>query len=228
MKSERATSCRPKKIDEIELSPRAGTPEPERPNDNDVLLVRRIDWRFLLPNPELNRVLYVGPSENELHVALRRFSRELRHVDAISMPTQEAASSRGYDLVVVADGGWQTLKASLEALVAGGCIYWEIRRSWPVGVGSARWGWRSAERYASGLRMLGAERSTVHWHRPSFEHCKEIIPLDRNRAVDHAIARSRAGAGGWAKFVAGRLAADVGLLQFLTPCISVVAVKAGR
>lgn len=34
---------------------------------------RRVDWRFLLPNPALGRVAYVGPVDSEHAASLRLF-----------------------------------------------------------------------------------------------------------------------------------------------------------
>src|ERR1044071_531014 len=67
------------------------------PLDADVLLQasRRVDWRFLLPDPNLGRVAYFGPARGALLESLRLFSAALA--------LGEAASSGGaqHDLVVI-------------------------------------------------------------------------------------------------------------------------------
>jgi hypothetical protein len=34
--------------------------------DDDLAMARRLDWRFLLPNPTLHRVAYLGSGEESL------------------------------------------------------------------------------------------------------------------------------------------------------------------
>ena len=48
--------------------------------DQDLQLSRRLDWRFLLPNPHLGRVGYLGPSGGTLPRALLRVEAALNRL----------------------------------------------------------------------------------------------------------------------------------------------------
>jgi hypothetical protein len=86
--------------------------------------VRRADWRFLLPDPVLGRVAYVGPHEPALIRALSALSDalELRPVPGtlhdvvvITRPTERRQLAAA-DLV--APGGWLYLETSACARAA--------------------------------------------------------------------------------------------------------------
>ena len=49
---------------------------------------RRVDWRFLLPDPNLERVAYLGPANRSLWESLRLFSAALAVIESI--PTQDS------------------------------------------------------------------------------------------------------------------------------------------
>lgn len=55
-------------------------------NDTLLQLSRRIDWRFLLPDPELGRVACFGASDELLVSALKRFSAALTLVEVDAPP----------------------------------------------------------------------------------------------------------------------------------------------
>jgi len=77
-----------------------GDTSPARP-DRDALLQasRRLDWRFLLPDPTLRRVAYVGAAHAGLLASLQRFAGELDWWEPASART-EGLPAVGYDVVV--------------------------------------------------------------------------------------------------------------------------------
>jgi hypothetical protein len=107
----------------------------ELPEDQRNRLLRRIDWRFLLPDPAPQVSLVMG--DDELEAALRLVSG--RVVD-------QGSGGRGAcDLVAMADPGPGDLRRAFDALRPGGSCYVE---------------WRSRKRRAAAggvraLRLLG-------------------------------------------------------------------------
>jgi hypothetical protein len=59
----------------------------EATSDAALGVVRRIDWRFLLPDPTLSQVAHIGPAQTTLLESLRLFSESLT---VIGMPCENA------------------------------------------------------------------------------------------------------------------------------------------
>jgi len=193
--------------------------------DADILLARRIDWRFLLPTPALNRVLYIGPADDELCRALQRFSRQLEVTAPARRSDGPTAANGPFDLLVVADSSLSSVAQGLPSLAAGGHVYWEIHRLPGRRAGPWRIGWRHAGHYAALLADLGVAACTAHWHRPDFERCKELVPFASRTALRHAVGRPGASLSGRLKFLTAIALLRSGLLYFVTPSLSVVGTK---
>jgi hypothetical protein len=146
--------------------------------DEELRLARRIDWRFLLPEPDLGRVGYGGRVDGLLVDACRRFSSsfDLLEDDAGRPPPA------GLDLVVLVDPARAALAEAAAALQPGGSVYVEIR---------GRQG--GVSRCARALRRLGLVDVTMHWHLPGFEAAIEIVPLGQPGAVRNTLARRSSG-----------------------------------
>src|SRR5262245_35723918 len=86
--------------------------------DADALLQasRRVDWRFLLPDPNLGRVAYLGPARGALLESLRLFS--------VSLALGEAAGAQ-YDVVVAHNPSLDGLRHAAELVRPGGFLYLE-------------------------------------------------------------------------------------------------------
>jgi hypothetical protein len=139
---------------------------------DDVLGVRRADWRFLLPDPALGRVAYPAPRDPDLLAALERVSERVERAapDALS----------GYDVVVLTGGGRTALEAAAGAAPAGAWIYAEL--AGPVAAACAR-----------RLRRRGFEGVQAYWLWPDATNCKEIAPLEPT-SLRHALSRRDPGA----------------------------------
>jgi hypothetical protein len=76
--------------------------------DADALLQasRRVDWRFLLPDPNLGHVAYVGPGRGALIESLRLFSTSLTLPETRATTTAIAQ----YDLVVTSGPSLEMLR----------------------------------------------------------------------------------------------------------------------
>ncbi|MGH7600344.1 MAG: hypothetical protein ACREOI_28655, partial [bacterium] len=243
------------------MSPIATTPETSvkhaaRRSDHDLQLARRIDWRFLLPEPYLRRVVYLGPEPGALPAALKHFSESLR-INAVE-------KNGSFDLVVLRLREASSLAKADALLAPGGFLYWEMKpvewaaslqnvikrlpRLLPRSVSGVLYGseaeWATADAgknglatvpHKKGLRLqqnvldlfrdhvaalerLGFRDIQMHWQRPNFEACLEIIPMNDAAALEYAFSRPRSDWASRLKFAAGRFMMQTGLLAHLTPC----------
>src|SRR5262245_45109298 len=96
-------------------------PEHSAELDGDALLQasRRVDWRFLLPDPNLGQVAYLGPAHGALPESLRLFSTTLVLGEAAG-----AAGAR-YDLVVIHNPTLDGLRRAAALVRRGGYLYIE-------------------------------------------------------------------------------------------------------
>lgn len=136
---------------------------------------RRLDWRFLLPDPALERVAYQGPKQSSLLTSLRLFAQELTFLPATGR----------YDVVVLCEPTPQTLHQAATVVRPGGALYIEVHGPlWP-----AKWLhrnpltlfqqprlWQPAD-YVQALTKLGFTAANAFWFWPDFDHCTKIIPL---------------------------------------------------
>jgi len=202
------------------------------PTPCDLEASRRVDWRFLLPDPRLRQVAYVGPVDSSLANSLRRLSETLKIVSPPSASFPSPAERGGFDLVVVSSRRQSALEIASSLLAEGGYLYWEIDRlsrfrSWRKVLGSeGEFGCLARDfvrDYRRCLRQLGFCDIEVHWHHPDFEHCRKIIPLGDRSAVEFVLSEARRSVPGWAGLVGCRCLAKSGVLQRFVPCISLIA-----
>ena len=197
--------------------------EQELLRDNDALLqaARRLDWRFLLPEPELGRVACVGVDDPDLVRSLRLFGSEATVLEA-GRPWEELAP---HEVVVLRNPAEAELAAAMPLLRPGGWMYVEVD-----GAGGRRLlgGRRTARGYAAALRRLGLVEVQGHLHWPDFRSCGVIVPLGDALAVRLALARRRQ--NGIARFVArlAPLLVACNLLAVVAPSASVLAQRPAR
>jgi hypothetical protein len=167
--------------------------------------VRRADWRFLLPDPVLRRVAYVGPHEPALVGALSGLSDvlELRplpgglhDVVVVTRLTErrQLAATR-----LVAPGGW--LYAETTGLRAGGAI--------------------------DRLRGAGLVDIAAWWLWPEASACLEMIPLANPTALSAALGRRKPGARLRARAWAAQALAGCGVLRPLLASVALVGRRPG-
>jgi hypothetical protein len=161
---------------------------------------RRADWRFLLPDPVLGRVAYVGPHEPALIRALSALSDalELRPVPGtlhdvvvITRPTERRQLAAA-DLV--APGGWLYLETS--GLRAGGAI--------------------------DRLRGTGLVDLAAWWLWPEASACLQMIPLANPAALGAALGHRQPGTPLRARAWAAQALARCGALRPLLASVALV------
>jgi hypothetical protein len=182
--------------------------------DHALQLVRRLDWRFLLPNPILGDVAYIGTMSGTLPGALQQFSELLTIVLPSDGPRSDVHLACSYETVVLRSPEVSAVKQAKPLLTAGGYLYWEVERASRVD---------HVRNYIKAVERLGFEDIQVNWHRPDFESCLEMIPLTDSRALRFAFARRHESTTKRLKFAAGRLLMTTGLLARVVPCFSIIA-----
>ena len=80
------------------------------PKDQLLQVSRRLDWRFLLPNPDLGSVAYLGPEEDSLVDALHLFCQTLTQISSSQL---SGTNLNDFDLVVI--------KKSIKPITRIGC-----------------------------------------------------------------------------------------------------------
>lgn len=193
-------------------------------------LSRRVDWRFLLPDPLLGAVIGLDPVAPMLAESLQIFSASLT-----MLAPEDAGDARWRecgDLLIIADPSRQTLERALPLLKPGAYIYVEAQgllprlKRWrrpPRAQGATRGTlWRPGA-YGSLLQQLGFTEIQAHWHWPNFESCKMMIPLHSPAAAHLALDRGGQSLQARIRTGLGRALVHSGLLAWVVPYFSVLA-----
>ena len=209
----------------------SASPQQQPERARDLQLIRRLDWRFLLPAPQLGRVVYFGSPSDSLASALREYSRSLT-----VLPEQRSFPGHPgppFDLAVVTTPRKFVLEQAYALLTEGGYLYCE----------SGHKAQRSSSRYevafellkgglaqnpAHSLSSMGFLEVRAYWHHPNFESCLRMIPLCEPSALEHFLKRSSIPLPRTLTRNLGRFAANTGILARFLPCVSFVARRAGN
>jgi len=188
-------------------------PSPVRPPSVlDHELFRRLDFRFLLPDPRLGDVAYCGDPDTLLARALAQFSESFQLI--------AAAEPRGSDLVVLINPSIAQVKTAVTCLRSDGCLYGEFRSSSSViAAGQTA---RPAH-VAALLPTLGFSQVSLYWHRPDFESCKEMVPLKSKEAIIYLLTRNCSGAQLTIRRWFASMATRTQVLERIVSCVSFVA-----
>lgn len=214
-------------LTEAEAAGRLATPSdlPDR-----LAAARRLDWRFLWPDPALGRVLVLGAASPDLLDALRR---EAAAVERPSGPWHEISGHPNLlapaDVLIVVLNASETaapalarrILAVVEAgLRPGGRVYIEVS------------GWRAGARprrpmhpmaWVRGLSAGGLESVAAYAVWPDFERCQWLAPIAEPDAMRLAFGRGATDFPSRLAGAAARLALRVGLLPALLPRFCIVA-----
>jgi len=183
-----------------------------------------------MPEPYLRRVAFFGPERGTLPTALKHFSESFQIISA-----DENAK---FDLAVLRLRDVPDLAKANKLLVSGGFLYWEMKPvNWAAALRHRANGkhdstpkrWRRVpnlfDEHVGALERLGFQDIQLHWQRPNFDGCLEIIPMNEATALDYAFSRPRSDLASRVKFLAGKVMMQTGLLAHLTPCFSLLARK---
>lgn len=167
-------------------------------------VIRRLDWRFLLPDPALGKVVYLGAEASDLLTALRASGL------AVTALTGQASDKAGasFDTAVMVNPSPREVALAAALLRPGGWLYAEVSGA----PGTAR-------RLARQLPQMGFASVQLHWHWPNFARCTRILPLDDAGALTYGLLKGRGGMRGRALALLTRSSA----LLWLARAISVVA-----
>ncbi len=194
---------------------------------SDALLqaARRVDWRFLLPEPELGRVACLGPARGTLPESLRLFSASLTVIET----PQARENTAQYDVVVASGPSDEALRQMVGLVRPGGFLYVEacgpLRPGRLLNDRGPRP--RFAADYLAAVERHGFVEARAYWHWPNFESCHEIIPLDDRTALLHALTRRGSDRLARLKSAFGWWLVQAGVFARTVPCFSVVARKEG-
>jgi len=185
---------------------------------------RRVDWRFLLPDPELGDVAFIGSSD-ELHIkALNAFSKSLA---VFARPPSGGEQNTKYDIVVVCAPSLPMLANAGDLLNHGGFLdtsfcglyQYSSHLLYIVLFSFVNNTFHPPRQYWAALGGHRLIPIGSFWHWPDFENCTRIVPMDTLSGFDLAfnglLIQWRSNLVGWSlrNGIAGQLG----------PCISFVA-----
>jgi hypothetical protein len=205
---------------------------PDAATKRELAWMRGLHWRFLLPDPRLGRVLYVGPEEPALLATLERSCDSLRVLPPGDSPVLAYDVGARFDLAVLHSPGPATIEFASRVLRPDGWLYCELDRPAllrrlvrsALATRQSAAGGRSLLLPLAYLRSLGLRGIRPFWHYPNFSHCRRVVPLEP-AAVGGFLREPRA-AG-----LAGLLrrpivwTARLGLLPHLVGHLSLIARK---
>jgi len=177
--------------------------------EDDLQAVRRIDWRFLLSDPALEHVGYVGSKRGTLWDALNRFGDMVTALDSVSAPQ---GTDTPFDVVVVETPTAEAVARACESVRPGGTLYFECS------------GWlMHPYRVTSVVRRRGFSSVRVYWHWPNFEAATRLIALEDVGPVLQAIVKKQSGIKATLIAAAVRWLHHTGALGWAVQHFSVVA-----
>ena len=175
-------------------------------------VIRRIDWRFLLPSPDLGRVLCVS-SDSMTAAAIRSIAADPVVVESWMLDRDTAP----FSLIVTTAFEGTTAHLAHEWLEPGGYLFAEL----PGGM-LAR---RMARRH---IQQAGLQLEARLWHWPSFVACEQIVDADDPAALMAALRRQHGSARTLLKKRIGQVLVRLGQFGTFAPDVSVLAFRPVR
>ena len=203
----------------VQITDENDAPSVATPIRDDATLqaCRRLDWRFLLPEPRLGTVLLWGTKPSTLSQALERFAESVTMREAV-LRELTSAGDGGFDLAVLQSPGKRCLTTVASLLKPGGCVYIELHRRLRQPLRSI-----NLSECVLLLQRKGFQHIQCYWHQPDFERCLEILPLGNRQAMRYYFSKPAGDWGTWLKLRIAGLLFYSGLLINLVPCLSIVA-----
>ncbi|WP_459791795.1 hypothetical protein [Arthrobacter sp. AD-310] len=176
-----------------------------------------LDWRFLIPLINPQRVGYGGRLSGE-------FVSGLRHMDphAVRIGADVPGRMPQFDVVVLSEPDRKTFEAAVSAVEPGGWVCAQVRRSffsvsrpWTIA------GWKRA------FARQGFTDINVDWQVPTLERAVRIVPTASSVAVRHTLSLHKDVRYGTVKALAGKIALNSGVFNLAIPCGTVTGRRQG-
>ena len=207
------------------ISPTQSNHQKQNRSDYNLQKCRRLDWRFLLSEPNLNHIACSGIAPKSLIDALQKFGESLTIIPPSALSSTPDLNSN-FDLLVLYAPVIQQLQCIKPWVKPAGYIYIELS-----GESIQRYR-RNQNRtkssfsdYIDVLEKAGFDQIQFYWHRPNFEKCLEIIPIKDEFTLQYYFSRPAGDLQSWLKLAGGRILMKSGLIQHAIKSISVVARK---
>lgn len=171
-------------------------------------LWRRLDWRFLLPQPLSGRLLLGGRPDALLLTALGL-------LEEVTL----AGDDETADLLYLVDPDRTDLSRLLPRVRPGGMVYLEVSRR-PGGQALRT----TPGVWARRVRQAGVREVEVHWHAPDFTSRTRTVPCDHRASVLDTLARHDGRRGGRVQAGLGSALQRLHLLEHAVPHGSVLGV----
>lgn len=193
--------------------------------DADALLQasRRLDWRFLLPDPDLGHVAYLGAVPDDFVDSLQLFSLS---VSSLSPITEQEEQVGQFDLIIVQNLSGENLQLAAKRLKPGGYLYAENKGLSSPKLRYARGGHRQfaiPKSCVTAVSQMGFTEVEAHWHWPNFGACTKIIPLNDEGALWFSFVRGGRSVKARLRSSFGRWLLRSGLLAKIVPEFSIIA-----
>ena len=203
--------------------------------------LRRLDWRFLLPEPNIDSVAVIGTNDEGLLQALQAHYSKVIPLDQHILSDSQKALSE-IDLVIVRSPISLNDGSIIMILQNSELVYWEIdRKKWLKTIlkkgPASTWSWivsvprqvrmalKSFTHYSDLLQAAGFKNIQATWHRPGFGDCLELIPLNHKYGLEYYFSRSQNSVKSALKAKAGRMLLALKILPRVISCYSIVASK---
>lgn len=163
-----------------------------------------LDWRFLLPVSQPEKLGYGGGLSNEAVAAISLLDPSARRIQASPAP----APANDFDVVLLSEPDAHLFASAAASLRPGGWICLQVRRSLGTRPGPYTLaGWKRA------LVRSGFDDVAVYWHVPTLERPARFVPTASRTAVQDTLAHYSGVRFGKAKAAIGRLALNLGLFN---------------
>lgn len=163
-----------------------------------------LDWRFLLPVSQPEKLGYGGGLSNDAVAAISLLDPSARRIQAPPAP----APANDLDVVLLSEPDAPLFASAAASLRPGGWICLQVRRSLGTRPGPHTLaGWKRA------LERSGFDDVAVYWHVPTLERPARFVPTASRTAVQDTLAHYSGVRFGKAKAAIGRLALNLGLFN---------------
>ncbi len=177
-------------------------------------LWQRLDWRFLMPDPQPRRVGYAGPIDHETLRAI-----QLLDVGAVDIDNSADLDNPrdGCDVIFLPVPTSENLRLAYAMLRPGGWVCLQVRRGGP--------GKRTIGGWHRAVRRTGFHDVNAYWHAPTLDACSRIVRLDAATGVRNTLKRHEGLRFGQAKSAVAKVVFRAGLLPFVVPEGSVIGLR---